>query len=88
LDTRRAGKLTQPEFALFALLVPKGSAGAAQGPDDQVGTWPEFNRAIGGYFKYHWLDPQQVTVKVDEPASPLTAMFKGPQLVVHDEIYT
>jgi type 1 glutamine amidotransferase len=88
VDTRRGGKLTQPDFALFALLVPKTAAPVAQGPDDQVGTWPEFNRLIGGYFKFHWLDPQQVTVKVDDAASPLTSMFKGAPLVVHDEIYT
>lgn len=43
---------------------------------------------IGGYFKFHWLDPQQVTVKVDDPSSPLTSMFKGAPLVVNDEIYT
>ena len=88
IDTRRTGKLTQPDFALFALLVPKTATSVAQGPDDQIGTWPDFNRLIGGYFKFHWLDPQQVTVKVDDPASPLTAMFKGPPLVAHDEIYT
>jgi hypothetical protein len=88
LDARRAGPLTQPDFAMFALLVPKTATPVAQGPDDQVGTWPEFNRLIGGYFKFHWLDPQQVTIKVDDPGSPLTAMFKGAQHVVHDEIYT
>lgn len=42
---------------------------------------------IGGYFKFHWLYPQVVTVKIDDPKSPLTAMFKGP-FQVHDEIYT
>jgi type 1 glutamine amidotransferase len=69
--------------------VPKApGAKAQQGPDAEVGTWPEFNTLIGGYFKYHWLDPQQVTMKVDDPASPLTKMFKGAPLVVHDEIYT
>jgi hypothetical protein len=89
LDSRRTAQpLTQPEFAMFALLVPKTATPVAQGPDDQVGTWPEFNRLIGGYFKFHWLDPQQVTLKVDDPGSPLTAMFKGAQHVVHDEIYT
>ena len=25
---------------------------------------------------------------MDDPGSPLTAMFKGPELIVHDEIYT
>jgi type 1 glutamine amidotransferase len=78
----------QSEFAMFALFVPKTPATVAEGPDDQQGTWPEFNRLIGGYFKFHWLDPQQVTIKVDDPASPLTKMFKGQPPVVNDEIYT
>ena len=43
---------------------------------------------IGGFFKFHWLDPQEITYKIDDPKSPLTAMFKGAPLVVHDETYT
>jgi type 1 glutamine amidotransferase len=89
LDARKTGKLLQSDFAFFALFIPKpAGAAAAQGADDQTGTWPEFNQLIGGYFKWHWLDPQLVTVKVDDSRSPLTAMFKGKALEVHDEIYT
>jgi type 1 glutamine amidotransferase len=59
------------------------------GPDTQVGTWPEFNRLIGGFFKFHWNDGQVITVKVDEPDHPLNAPFKGqPPLRVIDETYT
>ena len=43
---------------------------------------------IGGYFKFHWLDPQKITVKIDDPASPLTAMFKAGEFDINDEIYT
>ena len=44
---------------------------------------------IGGYFKFHWNDPQQITVKIDDPKSPLTAMFKGAAPVdISDETYT
>jgi hypothetical protein len=28
---------------------------AKTGPDHQYGTWPEFNKMIGGYFKFHWV---------------------------------
>ena len=49
--------------------------------------WPEFNRMIGGYFKFHWNNPQLITVKIDDPASPLTAMFKGQDFDIHDETY-
>jgi type 1 glutamine amidotransferase len=59
------------------------------GPDNQVGTWPEFNTMIGGFFKFHWNDGQEIMVKVDEPDHPLNAAFKGkPQLLVIDETYT
>jgi type 1 glutamine amidotransferase len=59
------------------------------GPDTQMGTWPEFNRMIGGFFKFHWNDGQVITVKVDEPDHPLNAPFKGqPPLRIIDETYT
>lgn len=54
---------------------------------DTKGTWDDFNVMIGGYFKFHWLYPQIVTVKIDDPKSPLTQMFHG-EFTVHDEIYT
>ena len=50
--------------------------------------WPEFNRMIGGYFKFHWNDPQLITVKIDDPQSPLTAMFHGREFEIRDETYT
>jgi type 1 glutamine amidotransferase len=53
-----------------------------------TGTWPEFNKMIGGYFKFHWPYPQLITVKIDDPKSPLTAMFHGKEFTIHDEIYT
>jgi type 1 glutamine amidotransferase len=72
------------------------------GPDTQTGTWPEFNTMIGGFFKFHWNDGQDIAVKVDDPNSPLTKMFKGnpqlsteapggvkvPPMVIVDETYT
>lgn len=58
------------------------------GPDTQMGTWPEFNKMIGGFFKFHWNDGTVITVKLDEPKHPLNAPFKGQELEVMDEIYT
>jgi uncharacterized protein len=52
------------------------------------GTWPAFNKMLGGIFKFHWYYPQLVTVKIDDPKSPLTAMFHGEEFQIHDEIYT
>jgi type 1 glutamine amidotransferase len=34
------------------------------------------------------VDPQLITVKIDDPKSPLTQMFGGKEFEVHDETYT
>ena len=50
---------------------------------------PSSTTMIGGFFKFHWNDGQEISVKVDEPNHPLNAAFKGkPQMVVVDETYT
>lgn len=53
-----------------------------------TGTWPEFNKMVGGYFKFHWVYPQVLTVKIDDAESPLTSMFHGQEFQIHDETYT
>jgi hypothetical protein len=50
--------------------------------------WPEFNTMIGGYFKYHWNYPTPITVKIDDPKSPINAAFKGRSFNTIDEVYT
>jgi type 1 glutamine amidotransferase len=67
---------------------PIQSPATELGADTQVGTWPEFNRLIGAFFKFHWNDGQLITVKVEEPNHPLNAAFKGQSLQVIDETYT
>ena len=100
MDTAAAGKVSQADFtARFNSALPPNPAFAGgrgpgapqtgrQGRDPQVGTWPEFNRMIGGFFKYHWSDPQLITVKIDDPKSPVSAMFHGQEFEIHDETYT
>jgi type 1 glutamine amidotransferase len=93
LDTEKAGKVSQQDFAArFASVLPPAPPaaprGAQQGRDNQVGTWPEFDTLIGGFFKFHWVDPQLITVKIDDPKSPVTAMFHGQEFEIHDETYT
>ena len=66
---------------------PAASGGAAIAPAAGPGPWTEWPKVIGGSFKFHWNFPQVVTVKIDDPRSPLTAMFTEP-FQVHDEIYT
>jgi type 1 glutamine amidotransferase len=50
--------------------------------------WPEFTKMVGGHFKFHWLTPQKVTLKIDDPKSAITAPLMGAPFSVHDEIYT
>jgi type 1 glutamine amidotransferase len=103
MDTDKSGRINQADFPQrFAAVVPPppppalGRTGfpiqspATQlGPDNQVGTWQEFNTMIGAFFKFHWNDGQEIYVKVDEPNHPLNAAFKNkPQLLVVDETYT
>jgi type 1 glutamine amidotransferase len=81
-----------------------GSAGPPSAPqpnapvDGGSALWPEFNHLIGGYFKWHWLYPTQVAVKIDDPDNPINAPFSyvnqgsGVHLprpfTIVDEVYT
>ena len=72
--------------------------GSRPAVDGGAPVWPEFNRLIGGYFKYHWLYPTQIAVRIDDPESPVNAAFTslnkqtGVRLprpfAVTDEVYT
>jgi len=57
-------------------------------PPALSGTWPEFNETIGGFFKFHWSYPTLIPVKIDDPKSPLTAMFPQRGYEIVDETYT
>jgi type 1 glutamine amidotransferase len=88
LDKNNSGKVSKADFVgqLHSLLPPfKSSMFSEPKPVQQ---WPEFNKLIGGYFKFHWPDPQLIYVKIDDPNSPLTAMFHGKEFEIHDETYT
>jgi type 1 glutamine amidotransferase len=93
LDADKAGRVSQPDFAQrFAGVMPPPAAppgGRGQGgPQVNAALWPEFNKMIGGWFKWHWNDPQVITVKIDDPRSPITAAFKGQSFEIRDETYT
>ena len=104
MDTDKSGRITQADFPqrftanvmpppqpqqLGRTGFPVQPAATQLGADNQIGTWPEFNTMIGGFFKFHWNDGQEIYVKVDEPNHPLNAAFKSqPQLLVIDETYT
>jgi type 1 glutamine amidotransferase len=64
--------------------------GAAQDltPDIQRSLWQDYSNMIGGFFKFHFPNTL-ITIKVDDPNSPLTSMLKGqPPLKFYGEVYT
>jgi type 1 glutamine amidotransferase len=89
LDSGNTGKVTRAEFVeQFNSLLPPLEPRRLGLESKPVQQWPEFNKLIGGYFKFHWSDPQLIYVKIDDPNSPLTAMFHGKEFEIHDETYT
>jgi type 1 glutamine amidotransferase len=47
--------------------------------------WPEYGKLLGGYFHSHpW---GKITVKIDDPTSPINACFQGKEYPIEDEIY-
>lgn len=89
LDTGGTGKVTRADFVEhFNSLLPPLDMRRLGLESKPVLQWPEFNTLIGGYFKFHWPDPQLIYVKIDDPNSPLTAMFHGQEFEIHDETYT
>ena len=90
LDAKKAGKVAQADFATTSVPVftQSNSYVGTAGRDNGRGSWPDWNNMIGGYFKFHWLDPQKITVKVDDKTSPLTKMYNGQDFDVNDETYT
>ncbi len=88
LDAGNTGKISEADFAEhFHSLLPPLSPKMFPEPKPVL-QWPEFNQLIGGYFKFHWPDPQLIYVKIDDPNSPLTAMFHGKEFEIRDETYT
>ena len=91
LDPGNAGKVTQAAFAngIVPVATPANQYVGTPGRDNGRGSWTDWDNMIGGWFKFHWLDPQHIVVKIDDKTSPLTKMFAGGQdFDVYDETYT
>ncbi len=76
-----------PRLMGAAMSAPRPDAARPAAPPN-VALWPEFNRAMGAWFKWHWNDPQLIVVKLDDPASPINAPFQGQSFEIRDETYT
>lgn len=100
VDTAQTGTVTTQAFKtafpriLFSMRGPRGGGGGPPAPrpgrpgtDPQVGTWPDFNQMIGGFFKYHWNDPQHIVYKIDDPKNPVNAALRD-GFEIDDETYT
>lgn len=90
LDTDKSGKIALADFSarLTPNVIPQATRPPQPSASATLQQWPEFNTLIGGFFKFHWPDPQLITTKIDDPNSPLTAMFHGQEFEIHDETYT
>jgi type 1 glutamine amidotransferase len=64
----------------------KGIIGVHSATDAFYEKWPEYGEMMGGLFQGHPF--RQISVKIDDPTSPLTAMFAGKGFEISDEIYT
>ncbi|MCC6862922.1 MAG: HEAT repeat domain-containing protein [Bryobacterales bacterium] len=49
--------------------------------------WPEFSEMIGAWRGVHREPTEQAVVRIDDPASPLTAAFQGKSFVYQDEFF-
>jgi type 1 glutamine amidotransferase len=90
LDPGNAGKVVQAAFAngIVPVATQENRYVGVPGRDTGKGSWQDWDTMIGGWFKFHWIDPQHIVVKIDDKASPLTKMFGGQDFDVYDETYT
>jgi type 1 glutamine amidotransferase len=90
LDPGNAGKVLQSAFVngIVPVATQSNQYVGTPGRDTGRGSWPDWDNMIGGWFKFHWLNPQHIVVKIDDKASPLTKMFNGQDFDVYDETYT
>jgi type 1 glutamine amidotransferase len=90
LDPGGAGKVTQAAFdsGIVPVATQSNNYVGSPGRDTGKGSWPDWDNMIGGYFKFHWLDPQHIVVKIDDKTSPLTKMFNGQDFDIYEETYT
>jgi hypothetical protein len=82
------GDLFKEEDLKTALLeFVKGGKGIVgiHAATDCFGGWKDYGEMMGGYFNGHPF--RDISVKLDDPASPLNAMFDGKGFKIGDEIY-
>jgi hypothetical protein len=64
-----------------------GLVGVHSATDAFYEKWPEYGELMGGFFTGHLAGITKISVKLDDPASPLNQMFEGKGFEIGDEIY-
>ena len=72
--------------SLLAFVRGGKGIGGNHGTADSFYQWKDYGDMIGGYFAGHPFG--QITVKLDDPKSPINAVFGGNGFDFSDEIYT
>ena len=89
-STGRGAAAPADPMAGMNMGTPSTPAGRSQDmrPDIQRSLWQDYSLMIGGFFKYHFPNTL-ISIKVDDPVSPLTSMLKGmPPQQFYGEVYT
>ena len=88
MNNTTGDNLPKPEQKKALRDFVKGGKGIAgiHSACDAFYNWPEYGEMMGGYFAGHPFS--QITVKLDDPASPINAAFEGQGFDFVDEIYT
>ena len=88
MNNTTGDNLPKPEQKKALADFVKGGKGicGVHSATDAFGNWHEYGDMMGGYFAGHPFS--QITVKIDDPASPVNAAFEGKGFEITDEIYT
>ncbi len=88
-ETEKTSKEAEParrKALLNFVASGKGLIGIHAATDAYYDHWTEYGEMIGGYFNGHpW---HNISIKIDDSASPLTSVFEGKNFDFSDEIYT
>jgi type 1 glutamine amidotransferase len=66
----------------------KGWIGTHASNDVSAWRYPEYEEMIGSVFAAHPWNQTKISVKLDDPGSPINAAFDGKGFTISDEIYT
>jgi hypothetical protein len=78
---------TEVREGLLRFVREGGGLGANHATSHASMDWPEFGEMIGAWHGTHREANERAMVKIDDPASPLTAAFGGKEFLYEDEYF-